>query len=113
MTLPWTHFLLAVAVMAVWGTNFVFIKVALEDLPPLFLATLRFSLAFMPAALFLKRPQAPWRNIAQYGVLIGVGQFGLLFLAMKNDITPGLASSSLITRSTAKVSAAGRPTVSA
>lgn len=92
MTLPWTHFLLAVAVMAVWGTNFVFIKVALEDLPPLFLATLRFSLAFMPAALFLKRPQAPWRNIAQYGVLIGAGQFGLLFIAMKNDITPGLAS---------------------
>jgi O-acetylserine/cysteine efflux transporter len=30
--------------------------------------------------------------LATYGVLIGAGQFGLLFLAMKHDITPGLAS---------------------
>jgi O-acetylserine/cysteine efflux transporter len=30
--------------------------------------------------------------IALYGVLIGFGQFGLLFLAMDQDITPGLAS---------------------
>ena len=34
----------------------------------------------------------PLGNLAAYGVLIGAGQFGLLFLAMKSDITPGLAS---------------------
>ncbi|MBT9447452.1 MAG: EamA family transporter [Hyphomonadaceae bacterium] len=90
--LSWPHLLLAVAVMAVWGTNFVVIKIALQHLPPLLLATLRFAFVFFPLALFLKRPAAPWSNLAAYGILIGAGQFGLLFLAMKSDITPGLAS---------------------
>jgi len=40
----------------------------------------------------LKKPDLPWRNLAAYGLLIGVGQFGLLFLAMRSQISPGLAS---------------------
>jgi len=86
------HALLALAVMAVWGSNFVVIRVGLDHLPPLLFATLRFSVAFLPAALFLKKPDVPWRNLAAYGVLIGAGQFGMLFLAMKGHISPGLAS---------------------
>ena len=91
-TLSWRHALLALAVVTVWGTNFVVIKVALGHLPPLTFATLRFSLAFLPAALFIKRPVVPLRNLAAYGVLIGLGQFGMLFIAMKGLISPGLAS---------------------
>ena len=90
--LPLRPALLALAVVAVWGTNFVVIKYALAALPPLWLATLRFALAFLPAALFIARPAVPWRALAAYGVLIGAGQFGLLYLAMRADITPGLAS---------------------
>lgn len=90
--LPLRHALLALAAVAVWGTNFVVIKAALATLPPLLLATLRFALAFLPAALFVARPNLPWRTLAAYGVLIGAGQFGLLFVAMRSDITPGLAS---------------------
>src|SRR5258708_30925370 len=90
--LPPTHLLLAVAVAAVWGTNFVVIKVALAHLPPLLFAGLRFVLAFLPAAFFFKRPAVPWTNLAAYGVVIGTGQFGLLYIAMRNDISPGLAS---------------------
>ncbi|HNN55681.1 MAG TPA: EamA family transporter, partial [Novosphingobium sp.] len=90
--LPPHLLLLALAVTAVWGSNFVVIKFALAHLPPLTLALLRFALAFFPLALFLPRPKVPWRNLAGYGVLIGAGQFGLLFTAMRADITPGLAS---------------------
>ena len=90
--LPARHVLLAVAVVAVWGTNFVIIKFALGQLPPLLLATLRFALAFAPAALFVARPKVAWRVLASYGLLIGAGQFGLMFIAMRADITPGLAS---------------------
>jgi O-acetylserine/cysteine efflux transporter len=86
------HVLLALLVVAVWGTNFVVIKAALATLPPLLFAALRFMLAFVPAALFVARPAVPWRTLASYGVLIGAGQFGLMFIAMRADITPGLAS---------------------
>jgi O-acetylserine/cysteine efflux transporter len=92
MSLPLRHFLLALAVVAVWGTNFVVIRVALDHLPPLLFATLRFTLVLLPVVFFVKRPQVPWKNLAAYGVLIGAGQFGLLFVAMKGHISPGLAS---------------------
>lgn len=91
-SLPLKHFLLALAVVAVWGTNFVVIKLALGQMPPLLFATLRFSLAVFPAILFLPRPAVPWGNLAAYGLLIGVGQFGLMFVAMNGHISPGLAS---------------------
>ena len=90
--MPWRHALLALAVVAVWGTNFAVIKSALSHLPPFTFATLRFLFAFLPAAFFLKRPQVPWRNLAAYGILIGVGQFGVLYFAMDGRISPGLAS---------------------
>ena len=92
MTLPPRHLLLALAVVAVWGTNFVVIKLALGVLPPLLFATLRFALVFLPAAFFIRRPAVPWRLLAAYGVLIGAGQFGLLYVAIGGRIAPGLAS---------------------
>lgn len=90
--LPFKHFLLALAVVAIWGSNFVVIRLGLNALPPLLFATLRFSFAVLPALFFLKKPDLPWRNLAAYGLLIGVGQFGMLFLAMRSQISPGLAS---------------------
>ena len=72
-TLSPRHLLLALAVVAVWGTNFVVIKVALEHLPPLLLATLRFTLAALPLVFVLPRPPVPLLQLAAYGVLIGAG----------------------------------------
>ena len=85
-------FLLALAVVAVWGTNFVVIRWGLDALPPLLFAALRFSFVIIPALLFVKRPPIAWRELALYGCLIGVGQFGLLFIAIDGLIAPGLAS---------------------
>ena len=90
--LPLRHFLLALAVVTIWGTNFVVIKLALGHLPPLLFAALRFTLALIPALFFLPRPAVRWQNLALYGVLIGVGQFGLLYVAMDGFISPGIAS---------------------
>jgi len=90
--LPFRHFLLALAVVAVWGSNFVVIKFALAHLPPLLFAALRFTLAWIPALFLLPRPAVRWQNLAAYGVLIGVGQFGLLYVAMNGFISPGIAS---------------------
>jgi O-acetylserine/cysteine efflux transporter len=79
-------------VVAVWGTNFVVIKWGLADFPPLTFAALRFTFAVLPAIFFLKRPAVSWWNLAAYGVMIGVGQFGVLYIAMTHWISPGLAS---------------------
>ncbi len=84
--------LLAILVVAVWGTNFVVIQIGLDRMPPLLFASLRFLFALVPAVFFLERPPVPWRNIAAYGLLGGAGQFGLLYLAIHGHIAPGLAS---------------------
>ena len=101
--LSWRDAALALAVVLVWGTNFVVIKLGLNALPPLFFATLRFFFVFVPACFFLPRPGSvgesqsdkkyvAWSNLALYGVCIGLIQFGLLFIAMNGQISPGLAS---------------------
>jgi len=84
--------LLALAVVFVWGTNFVVIRLGLNVLPPLFFATLRFFFVLAPACLLLRRPKVSWANLIFYGIAIGAGQFGLLFIAMNGRIPPGLAS---------------------
>jgi len=78
--------------MAVWGTNFVVIKVSLDAFPPFLFAALRFTFAFLPLAFFIPRPKVSWGNLCAYGVAIGVGQFGILFFAIDGRISPGLAS---------------------
>ena len=90
--MPLNHLLLALAVVFVWGTNFVVIRWGLDGLPPFLFATLRFAFSALPWLLFVPRPTAPWHKMAAFGVLLGVGQFGLLFLAMQGSISPGLAS---------------------
>jgi O-acetylserine/cysteine efflux transporter len=90
--MPVSHLALALAVVAVWGTNFVVIKWGLAELPPFLLAALRFAMSSLPFMFLIRRPATPWWRLAAFGVLLGAGQFGLLFLAMKADISPGLAS---------------------
>ncbi len=84
--------MLALSVVAIWGTNFVVIRWGLDGLPPFLFATLRFGLSALPWLLFIRRPAVPMRKLATFGVLLGVGQFGLLYLAIQGRITPGLAS---------------------
>ncbi|PID47772.1 MAG: EamA family transporter [Proteobacteria bacterium] len=86
------HQLLAIVVMIIWGTNFVFIRIGLDDIPSFTFASLRFIFAAFPLILFLPKPQVPWRYLAAFGIFIGFGLFGLMFWAMQDNISPGLAS---------------------
>jgi O-acetylserine/cysteine efflux transporter len=81
-----------VAVTAVWGFNFIVIKVGVSGVPPLFLAGLRFTLSAFPALLFVKKPDVGWGKLALYGLAIGVGEFGFLFTAIKLGAPSGLSS---------------------
>jgi O-acetylserine/cysteine efflux transporter len=90
--LSFRDLMLALLVIIVWGVNFAVIRIGLNSLPPLLFAALRFTLVLLPAVFFLKKPNVPWSNLAVYGLAIGLGQFGLLFIAMDGMISPGLAS---------------------
>jgi O-acetylserine/cysteine efflux transporter len=84
--------LAATAVAVVWGLTFLAIKVGVGETPPLMLSTLRFAFAALPAVLFVRPPKTPPWIVAFYGLFIGVGQFGLLFLAIRQGFPVGLAS---------------------
>ena len=90
--LPLSHLFLALAIVVVWGTNFVVIKLSLAAFPPFLFAALRYTFAFIPLAFFISRPQVSWTSLCAYGVAIGVGQFGILYFAIDGRISPGLAS---------------------
>jgi O-acetylserine/cysteine efflux transporter len=79
-------------VVAVWGFAFVPIKVALREVPPFAAVALRFALAAVPLAFFIRPPRIPWRYVVAYGAAIGIFQFGLLFLGMQLGMPAGLSS---------------------
>ena len=83
---------LGLAIATVWGLTFIAIKYGLMDAPPFLLSALRFAFAAFPAMLFMRPPRAKFAKVAAYGLLIGVGQFGLLFLAIRLGMPVGLAS---------------------
>ncbi|TDF62012.1 EamA family transporter [Cupriavidus sp. L7L] len=84
--------LLALAIVCVWGVNFVVIKVGLAGVPPMLLGALRFLLVVFPAIFFVPRPRVPSRLLLAYGVTISLGQFAFLFYAMAVGMPAGLAS---------------------
>lgn len=90
--MPLRHILLALAIATVLGVSFVAIHYGLEEAPPLLLTALRYVFAAIPAVFFVKRPAIDWRLLVAYGLFVGVGQFGLLFIAVKLGMPAGLGS---------------------
>ncbi len=88
------HILLAVSVAAVWGFNFVAIKVGLRDMPPLLFTALRFVLAATPLLVLGVRggPPVAWRYVLGIGLVLGALQFALLFAGIDAGMPAGLSS---------------------
>ena len=88
------HIALAVMVAAIWGFNFVVIRVGLDTFPPLLLTALRFVVAAVPV-LMVRPPALPLRRMVVIGLTWFLGQFVFVFLAMSHGMPPGLASLTL------------------
>lgn len=73
---------LAVAIMAIWGSNFVFAKWGLEELPPLFLTGLRFCLVALVLIWFVPRPGKALLPLAGLSITFGSLHFSLMFLGL-------------------------------
>lgn len=84
--------LAALVVVVLWGVNFVVMKFALRDFTPFQLGAARYVFAVLPLALFIRPPKIPWQWLVLYGTFQGVGQFGILFIALKVGMTAALAS---------------------
>ncbi|MGV9711506.1 EamA family transporter [Gordonia sp. NPDC003424] len=84
--------LLGLAVVAMWGFNFIAIRLSLDHFPPFFCAALRFAVMAIPVVLFVRFPKVRIRCFLLYAVGFGVVQFAFLFLAMHLGMPTGLAS---------------------
>ena len=89
---------LALCVVLLWGGSFTVIKLGLQDVPPMLLGALRYLLSAFPALLWFARPRVPWRWWLAYGFSVGVGQFALLFWAVRLGLPAGVASVALQTQ---------------
>lgn len=86
------HILLAVLTAAIWGCNFIFITIALKDVPPYLLCVLRFLFSCFPIIFFLPKPNASFKLLLGYGIMMFGIQFALLFAGMHAGMPPGLTS---------------------
>ncbi len=82
---------LALLVVAIWGFNFVVIKVGVADVPPLLLTALRF-LFVAPFVLIIAPPRTSAGIVIAFGLTLGVIKFGLLFVSLKAGMPAGLSS---------------------
>ncbi len=77
------------AIYILWGTTFLGIRIAVEEMPPLFAAGVRFFIAgvvlfgFMILKGDAKPTRTQWRNLAMMGLLMFVAEYGPLFWAEK------------------------------
>ena len=96
--MPIRHVALALLVVAIWGFNFVVIKLSVAALPPLLAAALRFLFAAVPLVFFIKPPKVAWPLVVAYGFAFGVGLYGFLNLSLAWGMSAGLSSLALQTQ---------------
>lgn len=90
--MPFRHILLALLVVAIWGFNFVVIKLSVEALPPILAAALRFFAAALPAVFFVRPPKAPFWLVVGFGLAFGFALYGFLNLSLAWGMSAGLSS---------------------
>src|SRR5579863_9434971 len=77
------------AIYVLWGTTFLAIRIAVEELPPLFAAGSRFFIAGVALYAFMRARGAAsptlrqWRSLTIMALLMFVAEYGPLFWAEK------------------------------
>lgn len=84
--------LLALAIIVIWGVNFVVIAWGVEGIPPLLLGGIRFLLVALVGSFFFSRPNTPIRWWIMLALPISFLQFAFLFSAIAYGMPAGLAS---------------------
>jgi len=85
-------FSIGVLITFIWGVNFSGIKLGLISLNPFVLTGLRFMLCAFPLVFFIKKPDVKMFYIISYGLIFGVGLWGMVTLGIYFGISAGVAS---------------------
>jgi len=82
----------AVAVVVIWGLNFIPMKIGLRELTPLQLGAARFLFGALPLILLVRPPKIGLSWLFFYALVQGVAQTTFLFFALQVGMTAALAS---------------------
>jgi O-acetylserine/cysteine efflux transporter len=83
--------LLATLVAVIWGLGFVASRLALDELPPTLMTTLRFAIAALPC-LFVRKPDVSWPLLVAISATLFLGQFLAQAFGIAHGVPVGLAS---------------------
>lgn len=74
---------IALAIMVMWGLNFVMAKIGLRHWPPIFFVMLRFACVAAFLLPFVRLPRAQLKQLLALSVVLGSLHFPLMFTAMR------------------------------
>lgn len=86
-----TDIFLAILVAVIWGLGFVASRIALDELPPELMTTLRFAIAAVPC-LFVRKPKVSWPLLLAISFTLFLAQFLAQAYAIAHGVPVGLAS---------------------
>jgi len=84
--------LLAVGIAAVWGLNFISIKLGLDRMPALLFCALRLLAVGLPLLVLRRGPGTSWRWVFASALTLGVLHFSLFFWGIAAGMPAGLTS---------------------
>jgi O-acetylserine/cysteine efflux transporter len=82
---------LAILVAVIWGLGFVASRLALDELPPTLMTTMRFAIAAVPC-LFVRKPDVSWPLLIAISATLFLGQFLSQAYGIAHGVPVGLAS---------------------
>jgi drug/metabolite transporter (DMT)-like permease len=81
-----------ILVMALWGINFSVIKLGVSEIDPLLMTGLRFTFVCIPMIFFIKKPDVNWSYLISYGLIFGIGIWGMGSWSIEAGLSVGMAS---------------------
>lgn len=81
--MPLIGVLAALTTVVLWGANFIAVKVAITEVPPLFVSGMRFVILTLLLSPFLRIPKGHFRGIFEYAMIMGIGHFCVMFVSLQ------------------------------
>ncbi len=90
--MPPSHIAIALGTALLWGFGFVTSKYGADHMPPLFFLALRFTLMALMLLWFVRPPAGRWLAVGLFALTMGVGHFGLFYVALNIGVEASTAA---------------------